>query len=161
MLIFLDTEFTDLLDPVLISLGMVAEDGQELYLEVPFPVEKCTAFVREAVLPHLGREPNAVCTIFEVRSRVLTWIETIRQPQEGVVICADYHGDIDLLHNALEYRIPGWMSDRLVGHDLDERLQGQFFEVHRLPRHHALYDARANRHSCRRRPDIPVDGVMT
>ncbi len=147
MLIFLDTEFTDLLDPVLISLGMVAEGGQELYLEVPFPVEKCTAFVREAVLPHLGREPNAACTVFEVRSRVLTWIETIRQPQEEVVVCADYQGDVDLLHDALDYRLPGWMSDRLIGQDFDVGLQDHFFEEHRLPRHHALYDALANRYA--------------
>ncbi len=156
MLIFLDTEFTDLLDPVLISLGMVAEDGQELYLEVPFPVEKCTAFVREAVLPYLGREPSAACTVFELRSRVLTWIETIRRPQEEVVICVDNQIDIDLLYNALDYRLPGWMACCLIGHDVDKERIKRFFADNGLPRHHALHDARANRYAYRPRTTSPI-----
>jgi len=156
MLIFLDTEFTDLLDPVLISLGMVAEDGQELYLEVPFPVEKCTAFVREAVLPHLGGEPNTSCTVFEVRCHVLTWIETIRQAQEEVLVCVDNQIDIDLLYNALEYRVPGWMACCLIGHDVDQSLINRFFAESGLPRHHALHDARANRYAYRPRATSPI-----
>ena len=156
MLLFLDTEFTDLLDPILISLGLVTEGGEELYLEVPFSIEKCSSFVKEAVLPHLCNVPNAACTVFEVRSRVLTWVETLRKPQEDVLICTDYQGDIDLLVNALDYRVPGWMSGLLIGHDLDERLQNQFFEENRLPRHHALYDARANRYAYRPQADMPV-----
>jgi hypothetical protein len=34
MNIYLDTEFTNLEDPSLISLGMVAESGQECYREL-------------------------------------------------------------------------------------------------------------------------------
>lgn len=62
MLIFLDTEFTDFFDPVLISLGMAAETGEEFYAEVPYPEKGCSAFVREAVIPLLGRELHSACS---------------------------------------------------------------------------------------------------
>lgn len=34
MIVFLDTEFTDLLQPQLLSLGLAALDGRELYAEL-------------------------------------------------------------------------------------------------------------------------------
>lgn len=34
MLIFLDTEFTDLTSPELLSIGMVSEGGREFYAEI-------------------------------------------------------------------------------------------------------------------------------
>lgn len=35
--VFIDTEFTDFLDPRLISLGLAAESGEGSYGEVPYP----------------------------------------------------------------------------------------------------------------------------
>jgi hypothetical protein len=61
--IFLDTEFTDFIDTHLISLGMAAESGEEFYAEVPYPSEACSDFVREAVIPLLGRIPDAACDL--------------------------------------------------------------------------------------------------
>jgi len=34
--IFIDTEFTDFIDPQLISIGLVSEFGEEFYAEVPY-----------------------------------------------------------------------------------------------------------------------------
>jgi hypothetical protein len=33
--VFIDTEFTDFLDPQLISIGLVAQSGEEFYAELP------------------------------------------------------------------------------------------------------------------------------
>ena len=149
MLLFIDTEFTDLLSPVLISIGIVAQTGPEFYAEIPFVSDECTAFVRETVLPLLGKEPNAACTKFELRSRILSWIEIIRPPGEEIVICADNQIDIDLLSDALDYRPPGWMEFRLIGQYVDQSLINRFFAEEGLSRHHALSDARANRYAYR------------
>src|SRR5690606_39448925 len=70
------------LDPVLICLGMVSERGDELYVEVPFPVEKCTTFVHETVLPLLGQEPAAFIPLEALRSHVLCRSEERRVGKE-------------------------------------------------------------------------------
>jgi len=149
MNVFLDTEFTDLFDPVLISIGMVADSGEEFYAELPFPESRCTAFVREAVLPLLGKIPNAACSHFELRVKILTWLEIIRRTDEEVFICADYQTDIDLFCDALDYRAPGWLSGALIGADVSEMLLNDYFTKSGLPRHHALYDAQANKYAYR------------
>ena len=61
MLIFIDTEFTDFFDPKLISIGMVADSGEEFYAEVLFPDAACSAFAREAVIPLL--KPISACVL--------------------------------------------------------------------------------------------------
>jgi hypothetical protein len=56
MLVFLDTEFTDFVRPELISIALVAEDGREFYAErTDYRHDDCSDFVRETVLPLLGR----------------------------------------------------------------------------------------------------------
>jgi hypothetical protein len=37
MNVYLDTEFTDLMNPILRSIGMIADTGEEFYAEVPLP----------------------------------------------------------------------------------------------------------------------------
>lgn len=59
MLVFIDTEFTDFVNPQLISIGMVADSGEEFYAEVPFSDDRCSEFVRETVIPLLNQYPNA------------------------------------------------------------------------------------------------------
>ena len=58
MLVFLDTEFTDLMKPELLSLGMMALNGLEHYGELDLATDVGQAcvkvscqFVREVVLP--------------------------------------------------------------------------------------------------------------
>jgi len=63
MLVFLDTEFTDFVRPDLISLALVSEDGREFYAErTDYYTTRCSDFVKETVLPLLGRVPDAACT---------------------------------------------------------------------------------------------------
>ncbi|MDR6397475.1 hypothetical protein [Herbaspirillum seropedicae] len=47
--VFIDTEFTDFLDPQLISIGLITESGEEFYAELPYDIKACSAFVKEAV----------------------------------------------------------------------------------------------------------------
>ena len=63
MLVFLDTEFTSFVRPDLISIGLVAEEGREFYAErTDYRKDDCSDFVRETVLPLLGRVPGAACS---------------------------------------------------------------------------------------------------
>lgn len=147
--VFIDTEFTDFIDTHLISIGMAAELGQEFYAEVPYPDKSCSAFVREAVIPLLGRLPNCFYTLEELQSQIVSWLEQVKNGNQDIEICYDYQTDWDLFADVLDYRIPSWCRARLVAHHIDEVRRDEFHRNNQLPEHHALYDALANRHAFR------------
>ncbi len=72
MLVFLDTEFTDLVDSELISIGMVSEDGQRvLYLEISdFDPSKCSPFVQDGILPLLSRTEDVTVPRDELPAQI-------------------------------------------------------------------------------------------
>lgn len=152
--IFIDTEFTDFIDCHLISLGLAAETGEDFYAEVPYPDKACSEFVREAVIPLLGRIPHARCAFDELRLKTLNWLDIVREKDEAVEVCFDYQGDWDLFIDALDYRVPNWCSPRLVDRNINELLLYTFHKKYGLPEHHALYDAQANRYAFRERPNV-------
>lgn len=152
--IFIDTEFTDFLTPCLISIGMAAASGEEFYAEVPYPDKKCSAFVRETVIPLLGRLPNVACSADELHSNIIAWLEIFRHRGEDVEICFDYQTDWDLFAGAIDCRIPPWCRARMVSRNINELLRYEFHKKNQLPEHHALYDAMANRYAFRERPNI-------
>jgi len=156
MLIFLDTEFTDFLDPMLISIGMAADSGEEFYAEVPFTDAGCSAFVREAVLPLLNQYPHAYCPLTDLGMRITEWLHIVRRSNEDVAICIDYQTDWDLFANALDNRVPPWCTPRHVGRDINELLRYEYHKKNNLPEHHALFDAQANRYAFRERPPVPI-----
>lgn len=151
MQIFVDTEFTDFVDPHLISLGMVSDRGEEFYVEVPYPQSSCSEFVREIVLPLLGQYPGASCRLEDLRLRVLKWLEIVRPNGEDLEICFDYQTDWDLFVKALEYDVPPWCKWRRISRNINELLRYEFHKKFELPDHHALYDALANRYAFRSR----------
>src|SRR5258708_6921127 len=55
MRVYIDTEFTHLLRPTLISMGLVAQDGRECYVELSdgWSADDCSEFTRATVLPLL------------------------------------------------------------------------------------------------------------
>ena len=139
--IYFDCEFTSLLDPALISIGLVAPDGDELYVELDdWTVRRCTPFVRGTVLPLLG---GAGCSREEARWLVKAFLG--RYP--GAALCTD----------AVDYDAP------LLAELLDEQIQHEFVApalsgdeqkaawsagseaayAGGLRRHHALDDAKA------------------
>ena len=147
--IFLDTEFTNFLDTELISIGMVAASGEEIYAEVPYPDHQCSAFVREAVIPQLNDYPNAFVCKPQVQRHILDWLRVIRPSGEDLQICYDYDTDWALFVDALNGSIPEWVTPLNVGADSNILLHFNFFKHTGLPEHHALYDARALYYSYR------------
>ena len=150
MLVFLDTEFTDFTNPDLISLALVSENGREFYAErADYRREDCNDFVRQEVLPLLGRVPGAACTHSELTERVRTWFECLPEP---ATLVFDFEGDWLLLADAwlgLHHReAPANVGDKLhlsnhtITHPIFEAALNRVFTQH-WPPHHALADARA------------------
>ena len=156
MLIFFDTEFSGLiLDPKLISIGMIAEDGERTFyaeLSDTYQVSACEPFVHEAVLPHL-QGGEALMTMDELTLRLGNWIEDFNQPVQLVTdsLSWDWPWIQELFY------LPGTWPKNLDGKPVQlyemadspflERAVEEAYQTHipRLCRHHALDDARANR----------------
>ena len=150
MLIFVDTEFTDLTRPDLISLALVAEDGREFYAErTDYLTTRCTDFVKTTVLPLLGRMPGAVCTQTELTERVREWFQQLPEP---ATVVFDSEKDWRLLAVAMlgrpHSRPPGdfagqlYLDSSVITQPVFEQAQ-QLNYTPEWPPHHALADARA------------------
>lgn len=149
MNVFMDTEFTNFIDTSLISLGLAAESGEEEYIEVCFDVKECSDFVRVAVMPQLGLDPNAYCPRPDLRRRILTWLNIVRPAGQDIVIAFDYQTDWDIFVDALDNTVPAWCIGKNVASNLQSLLLREHFEKTNQQEHHALHDARANRHAFR------------
>ena len=150
MLVFLDTEFTSFVRPDLISIGLVAEDGREFYAErTDYRKDDCSDFVRETVLPLLGRVPGAACSRPELTRRVRQWLDALPVP---ATIIFDYERDWLLLAEAClgsgHQKPPANVGEKLhldrfaITHPIFEQAQNLIYTPD-WPPHHALADARA------------------
>lgn len=148
MLIFLDTEYTNMIDRDLISLAMVSEDGKhEIYIEInDFPRGKCSRFVNENVLPNLDKYQAQIATYASISQKLLAWFKTLPR---SVMIGCDSIYDWDILKASLSGQYPENMKGRI---DLRPMIDSGCFhdavtKYHTLsgPWHHALHDARAHR----------------
>lgn len=151
MIIYVDTEFTDLNDtfgPIrLISAGFVAENGLELYFELTDNYQQfdCSEFVIENVLPHLDSNRHGLLSAQAV-SRICEWIENFG---ETVHLATDApHFDWKLLKELLVAH-KAWPNN-LFGEpisvdatSINERYESYFDCQPLAIRHHALWDARA------------------
>lgn len=152
MLCFLDTEFTRFKRPALISLALVTEAGHEFYAERnDFPTAACSDFVRQVVMPLLGRMPGAACTLPTLKTRLRQWFASLPEP---VTVVYDFKGDGSLLAKTLA---GASHPDKIARHmllDYPILEQPTFARAQSLaytaqwPRHHALADARALRAAC-------------
>ncbi|HXF44733.1 MAG TPA: GNAT family N-acetyltransferase [Burkholderiaceae bacterium] len=137
--VFVDSEFTSLAEPRLISIGAVATDGAAFYCELSdWPRDAASAFARDKVLPRLDGEavPHPVAAESFVR-----WLGE-RAAQGPVTLVSDSGFDrwalADLLGSEdLPHRCD-WMRVPLAVEELDAVAAAL-----RLRRHHALDDARA------------------
>jgi hypothetical protein len=142
MYVFADCEFTDFIECELISIALVTADGREFYAELSdYDDTTCSTFVREAVLPQLGRWPERIFTRNALRNALLGWLGTFG----GGSVCVDDATDWDLLLDVVGDTPTGWHGV-LVGQLIDQTRRESFFAQHG-GRHHALYDARALRAS--------------
>jgi 3' exoribonuclease, RNase T-like len=147
VLIFIDTEFTDFQNPELISIGLVTEDGQhEFYAELPVDYGKCNDFVLAIVLPQLSRGPGVQRDTEELKIGLKSWIAQFSY-KAPITICYDYDGDWTLFCKAIGNDLPIWLSGQNIYPYVDQTALQMFFIENRMNDHHALNDAKANRHA--------------
>jgi hypothetical protein len=154
-IVHVDCEFTDFIDCDLISIALVTSDGREFYGErSDYDDSECSAFVREAVIPQLGKRSDRVFDRDALRVALLKWLEQFSEESDRFFFM-DYAGDWDLLVDLLGDIPAGWRG--LLGRQLisQERVESYFHE--HPGRHHALVDARAQCHAFL--PD-QMDGVL-
>lgn len=118
MLIFLDKKFADLLNPELLSVGLVTIDGRELYAELDLTtdigkarVKASSDFVRYGVLDQWGRVPGANGTEWEMGCRTGEWLlELAAEIGSKVEVAFDYSTDYELMEYAIRDSGPGKRS---------------------------------------------------
>jgi diamine N-acetyltransferase len=141
--VFIDSEFTSLAEPRLISIGAVATDGANFYCELSdWPRSSCSEFVRATVIPLLDGDavPHPVAA-----ESFIHWLGE-RAQAAPVTLVSDSGFDrwamADLLGR--EDLPPGcdWLRVPIHYEQLDSAVAGLG-----LRRHHALDDARALRHT--------------
>jgi hypothetical protein len=172
-LVFFDCEFTSLLDPHLLSVGLVTLDGREHYAELDLESEfgrKRLALtpwdVRENVLDKWGVFPDSVCdSEWTLGRRVGEWLLGVTEASADgrIELLYDYNVDLELLVGALE-ECNLWPQVRVVAgeHNIGRETgsigpelasEATFATMRRrmppLYRHHALADALALRASWR------------
>lgn len=167
--IYLDTEFTGLLAPELLSLGMVSGAGDEHYVELDLEspssaqtLAHASDFVRHnGVLEQWGRVPGCTATYEEMGLRTARWLQDqITRRGQPACIAFDYAPDYDLFVYLL--RDAGqWDAVRELVRPVDvDELASRFDGVlgaeaaheamrrRGLERYHALADAHALRAAC-------------
>lgn len=148
LVVFLDCEFTDFIQIDLISIGLVCEDGREFYAERnDFRREDCSDFVRVAVLPLLGPDPQFRMSKDLLSTNLRAWLSTL----PDFMIACDSNHDRDLFADALDYQpvenLVGWINLNalpVAEEDVFQREVARYHARANCPWHHALHDARGH-----------------
>lgn len=165
MLVFLDTEFTNLLHPELLSIGLVTLDGREMYVELDLTSDigkrrrqTSSDFVLCGVLDLWGIVHGATDTQWGMGRRVGEWLlELAAEFGTRVEVAYDYDVDFELLEYAVRDsglwdrvrevvmpvnvgRLTGTIEGELAAEECFRGLSKRG-----LSRHHALADAHALR----------------
>lgn len=151
MLIFADTEFTglDQHSPSLIAIGLVTEDKQTFYAELPQAtyINTASPWVRENVLPLLDAG-EAVMQPDELRQRLAAWLGRLGAVR---IACDSKDYDFAFLRDILTPWPTNLAPTPLTlqfNVDRGTRFANaveKAFSTGKLRQHHALDDAKANR----------------
>lgn len=155
MRVFFDTEFSAFRDGRLLSVGLVAEDGRERYVELPGDGlnRDVSDFVRSHVLRQFGAVADSEAgTLAGLGERVARFLEELGQP---VKMCFDYKLDRQFLEQALRLTA-AWSTLQKSSTFVDVAGQANsevakvaalasYKASEPLREHHALADARALR----------------
>lgn len=140
-IIFLDTEFTSLAEPYLISIGLVYGESS-FYAELRgITPAICSRFVRKSVFPLLS---GPVFSPLEMAKGLGKFLQQV--PNPAILLCEDPRYDFGLVLPFLPasrqwtVRVPRFESPHRQ--DLFDEIKSAQFEQG-LRRHHALDDARA------------------
>lgn len=147
---FIDTEFSGLgSDPRLLSIGLVTDDGDELYIELTsgWNAEQCSRWVIEHVIPSLGNGERL--SRRESAKRIDGWLDGLGSP---LTLLVDSDWDAELIHELLkEVGIPVGKHRIQVlrfaakSEAVEFELAKQRYFADNGSRHHALCDAHAFR----------------
>lgn len=148
--VFFDTEFTELgIDPRLISIGLVAEDGERtFYAELSDTYEErhCSDFVREAVLPHL-KGGSVHLDMPTLAQRLGHWLEGFGEPVKLVTDSLSWDWpwiqEIFYLEGTWPENVDGKPEVLVQSQEFNVAVEKAF--AGGLRRHHSLDDAKANR----------------
>jgi RimJ/RimL family protein N-acetyltransferase len=140
--VFIDSEFTRLQQPELISIGAVATDATAFYAEVRgWSSERTSEFVREVVMPLLDGDAVPMSMAAEAFT---AWLDE-RTARAPTTIVSDSGFDRWAIAELLGSEdLPAgveWKRVTVAYEELDQATQALD-----LRRHHALDDARALRH---------------
>jgi hypothetical protein len=167
LIVFLDTEFTDLvIEPRLLSVGLV-EGGMrhgEFYAEVTDRdrIHAASWFALDCVLPQFGKVANAACTYAELGARLALYLDgliALAEPADSIELAFSFHLDWEFVDLAIrDAGIAHWEVTKrrlrpvnvyqIAGFDAGKLAADAYFNTQvtvGLSRHHALFDARALR----------------
>lgn len=144
MKLFIDTEFSDLENPVLISVGIVSERGDEFYREVEPDLRTAPSeWVIQNVLPHLSGNTfrcNAPQLCLDLRD----WLEQFGYAR---IVSDAPRFDFSLVRDLFQQAGQAWpvrlATQAVLFTPTEEAIQRYFKEHSQAIRHHALDDARA------------------
>lgn len=147
MLVFFDTEFTELHpEAKLISVGLAAEDGREFYAELAdtWRLDDCSDFVRAEVLPHL-EGGQYLMTRAELCLALGNWLESFDQSLSLVTDAPSW----DWPWLAIIFDEPGTWPENVAHqpmlYEVAEQDLEQVRQLQACRHHHALDDARVMR----------------
>lgn len=167
--VYLDTEFTDLLVPELLSLGMVSAAGDEHYVELDLESPQSSEVLAHAsdfarhngVLEQWGRIGGSAATYEQMGLRTAHWLqERVTRLGQPAYIAFDYSPDYELFEYLLrdtghwdavrELVRPVNVDELASRSDGTLSAEAAYAAMHRrgLERHHALADAHALRAAC-------------
>ncbi|WP_077033073.1 3'-5' exoribonuclease [Pelomonas sp. KK5] len=147
--LFADTEFTDLLDCELLSVGVVSDDGREFYMErTDVDLDRCGDFARIAVVPQLGTASASRGTEAEISRALRAWLAQFAA-EAPVIVSVDHPTDweliVYLIRDEESLVKPAWVKGESIRSVLDPRRIEDYWVRYGRRSHHALHDARANR----------------
>lgn len=170
--IYIDTEFTNFARPSLISIGAVSDTGAKFYAEITdYPIQHQSEFVREVIVPLLDHSKFGI-RYTEAGARFAEWISEQGECQ----ICCDYSEDWILTKALLDSEFPSNLANdylhinqvisdivrtshnqHIPDYSITSKFIGkyfiyydEYFVANSIPRHHALNDAIAMKHSIAR-----------
>jgi len=154
MLVFFDTEFTELgIDPKLISIGLISEDGERTFyaeLSDTYRLVDVGDFARQEVLPQL-EGGDALMTTSDLALRLGNWLESFEQPVQLATDSLDWDWPWIQEIFSGEWKWPENLAGRPLLltmnciNDYDRFVEAVEEAFRDLRRHHSLDDAKANR----------------
>lgn len=165
----LDTEFTNFVNPELISIGLAGPQGIEFYGEnLDFNRNSSSEYVKKVIYPLLEPDKFGKKEI-ELSARLWHWLDEV--DADFLIVSADYQTDFDLFFDLLGEKHPKilevenlWLtinrwingtivndsnpdeSARVMHNTIRKKFNDyflQYFLINKKQQHHALSDARA------------------